>query len=114
MLAVLLGGPLAVVGVWRGLKWREKHRPKASLRRQRRELIASLDGAVGREDFYAYLADVVQSYLRLVFALPAGEVSVGMLARAMNRHGVEERVRCQIEELLTVCDSGRFTSQQAG
>lgn len=113
VIAVLLGGPLVIGGVWAGRTWRDRRRPLASLRRRQRELIHLLDGAGGRMDFHACLAEVVQSYLRLTFELPGGELSADTLARVMDGRGLDERLRCQIEELLVVCDNGRFASRQA-
>ncbi len=111
--AVLLGGPVAVVGVWAGRRWRDRRRPMASLRRRRRELVDSLDHAAARGDFYVYLAERVQAYLRLTFDLPAGELSADALVRAMDRQGVDKSLRCRVEQLLAACDIGRFASGQS-
>jgi len=113
VIAVLAGGPVAVAGVWAVRKWRDRRRPLASLRRRQRELIRLLDQAAAQENVHAYLADLVQSYLRLTFDLPAGELSPDMLAGTMERKGVGRGLRGEIEELLAACDRGRFAPGQA-
>lgn len=112
VVAVLVAGPVAIGGAWLGRKLYERRRPLAQLRQQRRELADALGRAGEREDFYVHLADLVQSYLRLTFALPAGEISADALARAMDRKGVDAGLRCEIENLLATCDSGRFAPGQ--
>jgi hypothetical protein len=113
VIAVLVGGPAAVVSVWAGRKWRDRRRPLALLRQQKRDVIDRLDRAGGRDDFYIYLADLVQSYLRLTFDLPAGELSTDTLTREMDRKGVNAGLRCEVENLLATCDSGRFAPGQS-
>lgn len=110
VLAVLLAGPLAILAVWTGLKWHERFRPAASIRRQRRELIAALERVEGNDRFHAELAELVQACLRLTFGLPAGEVSMDRLAQAMNGRAVDDRLRQDIEALLKQCDAGRFAA----
>jgi len=107
VVAVLLAGPIAIVGVWVGRRWYERHRPMASIRRQRRELVDALGRLDGKGDFHVQLAGLVQSYLRLTCALPPGEVSAGALAEIK---GLDGGLRQAIAELLVRCDSGRFAA----
>jgi hypothetical protein len=113
VIALLLGGPAAIAGVWAGQRWHSRRRPLASLRRRQRELTRSLDGAGGRTDCHAFVAEVVQSYLRLVFELPVGELTTETLAREMDRKGVDGGLRREIHELLAVCDSARFAARRS-
>jgi hypothetical protein len=101
------------LSVWAGRKWRDRRRPLALLRQQKRDVVEMLDRAGGRDDLYIYLADLVQSYLRLTFDLPAGELSADTLAREMDRKGVDAGLRCEVENLLATCDSGRFAPGQS-
>lgn len=110
VVAMLLSGPVLILGTWAGLRWRERRRPVASLQRQRRELAAALERVGENGNFHAQLAELVQAYLRLTFDLPPGEVSPEMLGAAMDQRSVEGKLRQQVEELLARCDVGRFAA----
>lgn len=114
IIAVLLSGPLIIVGIWAGRGWRARQQPLNAVRRQRRELVAALEGVAGRADFYVALAELVQAYLRLTFDLPPGEIAAVALAAAMDRRQVDADVRRRVDELLARCDAGRFTALGAG
>jgi hypothetical protein len=107
---VLLGGPCGIAGVWFGRRWRQRRRPSAAIRRQRRELSDALESLAGRDDFCVRLAELVQSCLRLTFALPAGEISAMALVEAMDRKAVDGDLRREVQELLARCDTGRFAA----
>jgi hypothetical protein len=110
IIAILLSGPGAILAVWAGRAWRARRRPLTSVRRQRREFCAALEQVAGRDDFYVALAELVQSYLRLTFDLPPGEISAQTLAARMDRRHADGELRQAVEELLSRCDAGRFTA----
>jgi hypothetical protein len=113
IVAVLLACPCIIFAVWAGSAWHTRRRPVSSIRRQRRELVAALDHVAQRDGFYVALADLLQSYLRLTFDLPPGEVSAAMLTAAMNERQIDDNLRQSIEDLLMRCDVGRFTAAGA-
>jgi hypothetical protein len=110
VLAMLLAGPFLLLSVWAGRKGYERFRPQAALRAQRRQLILALERLEEGDNFHARLSELLQSYLRLTFHLPPGEVSSEMLRRAMDGRASNGELRNQIEQLLTYCDQGRFAS----
>lgn len=110
VLALLVGGPAGILLVWGGRRLTLWWRPKAAARQQRRALLASLDQLGPGDEFFTRLAELVQAALRLEFGLPPGELTADVLARALDARRVDGAVRREIEELLSVCDAGRFAA----
>ncbi len=108
--AILAVGPLCVAAVWVGRQVARRHRPRATLRHRRKALVASLDSLTAADNFFVRLADVLQAYLRLEFDLPPGELSADTLARTFDAARVDPALRRITEDLLAVCDAGRFAT----
>ena len=110
VVALLIAGPVGVVVAVVG-RWAYRRRqPLAAVRQQKRALVGALDQLKGADEFYVRLADVLQSYLRLTFDLPAGEISAGALAAAFERARVSGTLRDEARDLFDTCDAGRFAS----
>ncbi len=110
ILAILIAGPVSIVLVRAGRQVYQRQRPVAEVRQRRRKLIADLDRVAGADHFHAALAETLQSYLRLTFDLPPGELSTNLLARAFQEHSASDDLRREAQELLAQCDAGRFAA----
>ncbi len=110
VIAVLIGGPACVIVVAIGRRVYRRRQPLAAVRQERRELVRALGKLAGAGDFYIQLADILQSYLRLTFKLPPGEISAEALADAFESTRLSDQLRDEARGLLDACDAGRFAS----
>jgi len=107
--AILLGGPAAVAAALAGQRVYRLERPRAERRRRRRELLVRLDSLGDGPAFYGSLAEVIQSYLRLVLDLPPGEVTPEVLGAVAG--GLDANILSVAQDLLRRCDAGRFAPE---
>lgn len=112
--ALLVGGPVCIVLVSAGRWAYRKRQPLAATKQQRRKLLQALRRLDEEGQFHVGLADILQSYLRLSFDLPSGELSTGALARAFDDAKLDGRLCDEVLGLLDVCDAGRFAVGVAG
>jgi hypothetical protein len=110
VVGVLVGGPACVIVVAMGRWVYRRRQPLAAVRQQRRELVRALGKLDGSGDFYIRLAHILQSYLRLTFKLPPGEISAEALADAFESARLSDQLRDEARGLLDACDAGRFAS----
>lgn len=110
VIAVLIAGPACVIVVMAG-RWAYRRRqPLAAVKQQRRELVRALGKLGGADDFYMRLAEILQSYFRLSFNLPPGEISNDALAGAFKNARLSSQLQDEARSLLDACDAGRFAS----
>ena len=110
VIAILVAGPTCVIAGM-ACRWAYRRRqPLAAAKQQRRELVRALGKLGGAEGFYMRLADILQSYLRLCFDLPPGEISSDALAKAFKNTRLNSQLQDQARSLLDACDAGRFAS----
>jgi hypothetical protein len=114
IIALLVAGPVCVVLTWAGQRVYRRRRPESEMRRQRKAIVASLERLSDSDDFFPGLADALQAYLRLTFDLPPGELSADVLERAFETSRIDAGVRREAQDLLNLCDAGRFASGAVG
>jgi len=110
VIAILIAGPVCIIVVMTGCWAHRRRLPVAATKQRRRELLHALGKLDGTGDFYARLADILQSYLRLSFNLPPGELSSDALAKALEDARLSGRLQEEARSLLDACDAGRFAS----
>jgi len=112
MVGLLVAGPVLIVLVFSVRQLRERYGTSARARQARRKVISSL-GPIREADYYcAALSEAIQSYLRLKFDLPSGEVSRVLIQTAFERHNVDAALLKETEVLLDQCDTGRFATSR--
>lgn len=111
---LLVAGPVCIIAVLTGRWAYRKRQPVAATREQRKKLLHALGQLHEAGDFHVQLADVLQSYLRLSFDLPPGELSSSALGKAFDDAAMNSQLRNEALRLLDACDAGRFASGVAG
>ncbi|MGQ9649128.1 MAG: BatD family protein [Phycisphaerae bacterium] len=108
LLLILVGGPAVVLLVRVGYVVFEQRRPMSEVRRERARLLTLLDRLGEAERFHFELAEIVQTFLRLTFGLPPGEISADDLGRLLDERRAGSELRTAALSLLAECDAGRF------